>query len=152
MVEPPAQVARLCQTNFTAPAALAAALAERMAERRRGSIALVGTAAASHSLPFAATYSASKAGLSRYADALRLAVRDRGVTVTLVSPGFFTGEAAPSRPGEIAAGQVADKMIAAVLAGRAELVVPRRFVLLRWLDRLLPRPLRDRVLLSLRLP
>ncbi|WP_072675650.1 SDR family NAD(P)-dependent oxidoreductase [Erythrobacter sanguineus] len=152
VVEPPEQVIRLSQTNFTAPATLAAMLAERMAERGRGRIALVGTAAASHSLPFAATYSGSKAGLARYADALRLAVRDRGVSVTLVSPGFFAGGPTHARPGEIPAGRVADKMIAAVLAGRAELVVPRRFLLLRWLDRLLPRPVRDRVLLSLRLP
>jgi short-subunit dehydrogenase len=152
VVEPAEQVARLCQTNFTAPAALAATLAERMAERGCGRIALVGTAAASHSLPFAATYAGSKAGLARYADALRLAVRDRGVSVTLVSPGFFAGGPTGARPGEIPAGQVADKMIAAVLAGRAEVVVPRRFLLLRWLDRLLPRPVRDRVLLLLRLP
>lgn len=156
IVEDSAQVARLAQTNFVAPAAMAAALAARMAARGAGRIGVVGTAAASHSLPFAAAYSGSKAGLSRYVDALRLAVRGHGVTVTLVSPGFFAGTAqngaAPARPGEISADEVAGTMIAAVRAGRAELVVPRRFLLLRWLDRLLPRPLRDRVLLSLRAP
>ncbi|KUO51033.1 MAG: oxidoreductase [Sphingomonadales bacterium BRH_c42] len=156
VVEDPAQVARLCQVNFVAPAAIAAAMAGRMAARGRGRIALVGTAAASHSLPIAATYAGSKAGLARYADALRLSVRGHGVSVTLVSPGFFadmqTGGARPSLPGEISAGRVAEKMIPAVLAGRAELSVPRRFLLLRWFDRLLPRPLRDRILLSLRLP
>lgn len=156
VVEGPAQVARLCQANFTAPAAMAAALAERMAERGHGRIALVGTAAAAHSLPFAATYAGSKAGLARYADALRLAVARHGVSVTLVSPGFFaggpTGSSAAARPGEIPAERVAAAMIAAVMAGRAELVVPRRFLLLRWFDRLLPRPLRDRLLLSLPRP
>lgn len=152
LVEPPAQIIRLAQTNFVAPAAMAALLAERMAARGSGRIALVGTAAASHSLPFAAGYAGSKAGLARFADALRLAVAGRGVSVTLVSPGFFADEAALSRPGEIAAATVAERMIAAVMAGKAELVMPRRFLLLRWFDRLLPRPLRDRVLLSLRLP
>lgn len=155
VVEDAEQVARLCQTNLTAPAAMAAILAERMAARGRGRIALVGTAAAAHSLPFAAAYAGSKAGLARYADALRLAVKDRGVSVTLVSPGFFAdapdGQPAASRPGEISADKVAERMIAAVAAGRAELVVPRSFLLLRWFDRLLPRPLRDKVLLSLRL-
>lgn len=156
IVEEPAQVIRLIQTNFTAPAAMASLLASRMAVRGRGKIGVIGTAAASHSLPFAAGYSGSKAGLARYADALRLAVRDHGVSVTLISPGFFaapqnTNEAAP-RPGEIHAGIVADRVIAAVSSGRAEIVVPARFVLLRWLDRLLPRALRDRLLLSLRLP
>lgn len=152
VVEAPAQVIRLVQTNFVAPAAMASLLAERMAGRGAGRIALVGTAAASHSLPFAASYSGSKAGLARFADALRLAVRDRGVSVTLISPGFFADGAALARPGEIPAGTVAERMIGAVMAGKAELVVPRRFLLLRWFDRLLPRPLRDRILLSLRLP
>jgi short-subunit dehydrogenase len=156
IVEDPAQVARLCQTNLTAPAAMAAALAERMAARGGGRIALVGTAAAAHSLPFAAAYAGSKAGLARYADALRLAVGRRGVSVTLVSPGFFAGGPAggpaAARPSEIPASRVAEAMIAAVMAGRAEVVVPRRFLLLRWFDRLLPRPVRDRVLLSLPRP
>lgn len=156
LVEDPAQVARLIQTNFTAPVTMASFLAARMAARGSGRIGLIGTAAASHSLPFAAGYAASKAGLARYADALRLAVRDHGVTVTLISPGFFaprqSGNKAPSRPGEIDAGIVADRVIAALNAGRAEIVVPRRFLFLRWLDRLLPRFLLDRVLLSLRAP
>jgi len=38
-------------------------------------------------------------------------------------------------------------MIEAMLAGRAKIAVPRRFLLLRWFDQLLPRVLRDRVLL-----
>lgn len=153
IVEAPEQVMRLVRTNFAAPAAMAALLAERMAQRGAGRIALVGTAAASHSLRFAASYSGSKAGLARFADALRLAVRDYGVSITLISPGFFGDSgSAPTRPGEIDAGVVADRMIAAVMAGKPELVVPRRFLLLRWFDRLLPRTLRDRILLSLRLP
>ncbi len=156
VVEDAAQVARLGQANYVAPAAMAAAIAARMVCRGHGRIGLVGTAAASHSLPFAAAYAASKAGLARYADALRLAVKPHGVSVTLISPGFFAADdgigSTRSRPGEVSADAVAERMIAAVMAGKAELVMPRRFLLLRWLDRFLPRPLRDRVLLSLRLP
>ncbi len=151
VVEDPAQVIRLGQTNFVAPAAMAALLAERMAARGAGRIGVIGTAAASHSLPFAASYAGSKAGLARYTDALRLAAGPHGVSITLVSPGFFnTG--GPPRPGEIPASRVAERAIAALEAGAAECVVPRRFLLLRWLDRCLPRPLRDRILLALRLP
>ena len=75
-------------------------------ERGSGRIALVGTAAASHSLPFAAGYAGSKAGLARFADALRLAVAQplelpdrRGRTfptlsigVTLARPHELTAE------------------------------------------------------------
>jgi short-subunit dehydrogenase len=156
IVEDPAQVIRLSQTNFVAPAAMAALLADRMAQRGQGRIGIIGTAAASHSLPFAAAYSGSKAGLARFADALRLAVRRHGVSVTLISPGFFaptgSGAAANARPGEIPAGVVAERAIAAVGRGAAELVLPRRFLLLRWFDRLLPRRLRDRILLGLPRP
>jgi len=156
LVEDPAQVSRLGHANFVAPAAMAAAIATRMTQRRRGRIGLVGTAAASHSLPFAAAYAGSKAGLARFADALRLAVTRHGVSVTLITPGFFTEarfeDRRDLRPGEISAGAVAKRMITAVMAGRAELVVPRRFLLLRWLDRFLPRIVRDRLLLALRLP
>lgn len=151
VVENPEQVIRLGQTNFVAPAAMAALLAERMAARGAGRIGVIGTVAASHSLPFAASYAASKAGLARYTDALRLAVKPHGVSVTLVSPGFFNS-GGPPRPGEIPADRVAARAIAAVAAGAAECVVPWHFLLLRWLDRVLPRPLRDRILLALRLP
>lgn len=156
IVEDAALVERLGMANFVAPAVLAAEAADRMARRGRGRIGIVGTAAASHSLPFAAAYSGSKAGLARFADALRLAVKGHGVTVTLVSPGFFAARAgqgnAPVRPGEIPAGIVAARMIEAVAQGRPELVTPWPFAVLDVFSRFLPQPLRDRILLSLRQP
>ena len=149
------QVIRVSLANFVAPAAMAAEIAERMALRGGGRIGLVGSAAAWHSLPFAASYAASKAGLARFADALRLGVRDRGVTVTLVAPGFF----APSDPltaaprlGEIPSSVVAARLIAAIDKGAPELVTPWPFVALRIFGTVLPRPLRDRLLLSLPRP
>jgi short-subunit dehydrogenase len=98
-VEDARLVARLAEINFTAPAALAAALAGRMAERGCGNIVLIGSAAAFHALPFAAAYSGSKAGLARFAEALRLGVREHGVRVTLVSPGFVDTAAGRQAPG-----------------------------------------------------
>lgn len=153
IVEDPANVARLAQVNFAAPAAMATAIAARMAQRGTGRIGLIGTAAAFHSIPFAAAYSGSKAGLWRYGDALRLAVRPHGVRVSLVAPGFFTAASnEPRRPGEIPVEAVAARTIRALQTGRPHLVTPWTFALLRWIDRLLPRPLRDRLLLSLKLP
>jgi short-subunit dehydrogenase len=156
IVEDALQVARLGIANYVAPSALAAEIAGRMAQRKRGRIALVGTAAASHSLPFAAAYCGSKAGLSRFADALRLAVKGHGVTVTLVSPGFFAsgaaGKGARGRPAEIPVGVVAERMILAIARGKAELITPWPFAALRWIGCLMPRALRDRLLLSLTLP
>jgi short-subunit dehydrogenase len=155
-VEAPALVARLAAVNFAAPAALAAALAGRMADRGRGGIVLVGSAAAFHALPFAAAYSGTKAGLARFADALRLGVRPHGVTVTLVSPGFIDTAAGRKVPGPkpmmMQPQQVAARIAKAAAKGKAHLVLPWPFAMLRWLDRLLPPPLRDRLLLSLAPP
>lgn len=153
LVEAPAMVAQLAAINFAAPAALAAALAARMAARGSGRIVLVGSAASFHALPFAAAYSGSKAGLARFAEALRIGVRPHGVRVTLVSPGFIDTTAGRKVPGPkpmlMKPMLVAARIAAAAAAGKAHLVLPWPFVVLRWLDRLLPGPLRSRVLLAL---
>lgn len=142
--------------NFIAPAALSAELGERMARRRSGRIALVGTAAATHPLPMAAGYTSSKCGLSHFAEAMRLALKPHGVTVTLVSPGFFTpadeNAYAYARPGQIPVEVVARRLVTATARGRSELVTPWWFVFLRWVGKLMPRPLRDRVLARLPSP
>jgi short-subunit dehydrogenase len=155
-LESASSIIRHGQINFIAPAALCCELGERMANRGRGRIGLIGTAAASHSLPFAAGYTASKSGIARFADAIRIALKPHGVSVTLISPGFFSGSSgsAPtySRPGEISAERVASRAIRAVALGKAELVTPFPFRVLRWVGHVLPRPVRDRVLSALPRP
>ena len=155
-VEDAALIERLIAVNFTAPAVLAAALADRMATRGSGRIVLVGSAAAFHALPFAAAYSGTKAGLARFADALRLAIREHGVTVTLASPGFIDTAAGRKVPGPkpllLQPEQVAARIARAADRGAAHAIMPWPFAVLRLLDRLLPRPLRDRLLLSLSPP
>jgi short-subunit dehydrogenase len=153
IVEPAAQVARLVIVNFAAPAALAAALATRMATRGRGRILLVGSAAAFHALPHAASYAGSKAGLARFAEALRLAVAPLGVAVTLVSPGFIDwadgGRPVP-RALLLPLDEAARRILAAFEAGVGHAIIPRRFALLRLLDRALPAVLREPLLRRLR--
>lgn len=149
IVEPAAQVARLAVVNFATPAALAAALAARMAERRQGRILLVGSAAAFHALPHAPAYAASKAGLARFAEALRIAAAPRGVSITLVSPGFIDwadgGRPVP-RALLLPLEEAARRIMAAFDAGVGHVIIPRRFALLRLLDRLLPAVARDALL------
>ena len=156
LVEDAEQVAQLAAVNFAAPAAMAAALADRMAQRGGGRIVLIGSAAAFHALPFAAAYSGTKAGLARFADALRLSVRRHGISVTLVSPGFIDTAAGRQVPGPkpmlMPPEAVARQIARAAEAGRAHLILPWPFVALRWFDRLLPAPLRDWVLVRLAPP
>lgn len=156
LVEDAAMVARLGMVNFVAPTTMAAALAARMAARRHGTIVLVGSAAAFHALPFAAAYSGTKAGLARFTQALRLGVRAQGVRVTLVSPGFIDTAAGRKVPGPkpllMGPDAVAARIAQAAKRGEAHAIMPWHFAALRLLDRLLPRSLRDRVLLGLTPP
>lgn len=153
LVEDAAQVAATGMINFVATSTLAAALAGGMARRGKGQIVLVGSAAAFHALPFAAAYAGSKAGLARFAEALRIGVRRHGVRVILVSPGFIDTargrRGAGARPFELQPADAAARIARAAAWGRRHVVFPWPFVVLRWIDRLLPAPLRDRLLLAL---
>jgi len=156
LVENPQVVAAVTTVNFTAPATLATALAGRMAARGGGRIALVGSAAAFHALPFATAYAGSKAGLARFAEALRVAMKRHGVAVTLVSPGFIDTAAGRAvsgpKPMVLSAEHAAARIARAIARKTPHLVMPRPFAILRGFDRLLPRPLRDRLLLALAPP
>jgi len=155
-VEDPARVARLGLVNFVAPSAMAAAVAGRMAERGQGCIVLVGSAAAFHPLPFAAAYAGSKAGLARFADALRIGVARRGVHVLLVSPGFIDTAAGRRtggpKPFLMQPDAVAARIARAAERRQAHLVLPWPFRLLRWIELVLPGRLRDRLLRGLTPP
>lgn len=63
--------------------------AERMAARGRGQIALVSSLAGFRGLPGAPAYSASKAAARAWGDAVRGRMKRRGVTVSVVCPGFI---------------------------------------------------------------
>ena len=156
LVEDAAQVVRLGLVNFVATGAMAAAMARRMAQRREGRIVLVGSAAAFHALPFAAAYAGSKAGLARFAQALGLSVKEHGVQVVLVSPGFIDTAAgrktAGPRPFLLQPSDAAARIARAAARGQAHTIFPWPFAVLRWVDRLLPMALRDRLLLGLRPP
>lgn len=153
LAEDPAQVARTITINLAACAALAAALAQDMARCGSGEIVLVGSAASFHALPFAPAYAGSKAGLARFAAALRIGVRPHGVRVTLVSPGFIDTAAGRrnggGRPFAIRPADAAARIARAAARGQGHTVFPWPFAVLRWVDRLLPSPLRDRLLLAL---
>ena len=153
LVEDPELITRMALVNYVAPAAMASAMAARMAQRGGGRIVIIGSAAGHHSLPFAASYSSSKAGLARFADALRLAVQPHGVSVTLAAPGFINTPAAraqsQNRPFEIEVEEAARRIVRAGARGAAHYVTPWPFRALHAVDALLPNALRDRILAKL---
>ena len=127
-------------TNLLAPIELTRLLLPQMLERGSGNIVLIASVAGHIGLPSSATYSASKFGLRGFAHALRREVAQRGVGVTIISPGFIRTDMTrwmgnmPLPGPEIVARSIAK----ALERPRREVFVPGYYRLLVWLEHLLP--------------
>lgn len=80
------QAAALLDVNLLAGFALARALVPGM-RGRGGTIGFISSGSAYRALPYQWAYAASKAGIERLAEALRVELADSPVTVRVVSPG-----------------------------------------------------------------
>jgi len=92
-------VEELLEVNVTAALATVHALLPAMRARRRGQLALVSSLAAWHGLPLTPSYSASKAALKAYAEALRGWLAPEGIRVSVVMPGFVDSRMSRGFPG-----------------------------------------------------
>jgi short-subunit dehydrogenase len=84
---PCTDVRRLVEINMLAPLLLTRLLLPGMTARKRGHMVFVGSVAGHLGVENEAVYSATKAALRTYAEALRAEVRRQGVGVSVVSPG-----------------------------------------------------------------
>jgi short-subunit dehydrogenase len=87
--EPAALTVRQIEVNLLGAVHTIAPLAPLLCARRRGRIVAIASVAAFRGLPYSPGYSASKAGLRAYGEALRPLLAPHGVGVTVVCPGFF---------------------------------------------------------------
>ncbi|WP_246856523.1 SDR family NAD(P)-dependent oxidoreductase [Acetobacter vaccinii] len=151
--EEPEKVLQLALVNYATPVSLATAAARAMMARKGGRIALIGSVAGMYELPFAASYSSSKAGLAFFAKAARLAWRQHGVSLTLIAPGFVNTAMSQRlegpRPFLVSPRHAARVIARAVARQQAEYIFPWPFRVLNVLVRLVPQSLRERILLRL---
>ena len=141
---------RLVETNLLGAMHLAEPLIPLMQGRRRGAIGLISSLAALRGMPDHPAYCASKAGVLAYGEGLRAALRGDGITVSVVLPGYFdtaldahwTG----AKPLALPLAVMADRVAAALRAGRGRCFIPWRLGLLLRLLALLPSPLGDRLI------
>ena len=94
-----AQASALLDINLRVPMAMLNYLAPRMRQRGAGQLVLMSSLAAYHGLPVTPSYSASKAGIKAYGEALRGWLAADGVGVTVVMPGYVSSRMCHAMPG-----------------------------------------------------
>ncbi|WP_181441967.1 SDR family NAD(P)-dependent oxidoreductase [Swingsia samuiensis] len=150
LTELPHIVQNIACVNFSTPITLATEMAKRMAIRKSGNIALIGSVAAFHDLPMASAYSGSKAGLARFSTALHAAMKPHNVFVTLISPGYvdtpMSQRLVGARPFLVSPQKAARLISKAIGQGRAHLLFPRIFFITKVLEYLMPRSITHRLL------
>ncbi len=85
---PVEDVEEILQVNFFGAIYAINAVLPAMLERQRGQVVGMSSLAASRGIPFEAAYGASKAALGNYLESVRPGLRQHGIAVTTVYPGF----------------------------------------------------------------
>ena len=146
VLEPADGAAAILDINLKGAVAVAQAAARAMIGRRSGRIALISSLAAWHPLADAPAYSASKAGLVAWGEAMREALARHDVGMSIVLPGHIrtdqTAQQMGAQPLLMAPESAALRIKAGLDRGRPLIVFPRRLALLIKLGRLVPWRLR----------
>ncbi len=88
---------QLFDTNVLGPHRVCRAVVAHMREHKKGLIINISSVAANFGLPYRSFYSATKAALDRYSEALSTEVDRFGITVVVVQPGEFNTNIGASR-------------------------------------------------------
>jgi short-subunit dehydrogenase len=157
VIETAAAARNLLDTNLLASIETLHATLPHMRRRKSGQILLVTSQAGLAPLPDAPAYSASKAGLISYGLAMREALREEGIRVNVVCPGYVTSGMTAVHQGphpfKISAQAAAQKIIAGLRADRGLFGFPLPLFLLArcaiaapaWIRRLVMNGMRFRV-------
>jgi short-subunit dehydrogenase len=141
-------VRRLVEVNLLGAIDTVSGLVEAMRARGRGQIVIVASVAGLRGYPAMPTYSATKAALIAYGEAIRGWLRPSGIAVTVVCPGFVTSPMSArhkgSKPFEMPAEQAARIIARGIARKRAIVAFPFLLALGARLSRLLPAALSDR--------
>lgn len=143
-----ARLRRVMEVNFFAPTAFTREALPLLRQGNRPIIVNVGSVLGHRAVPEKSEYCASKFALHGWSDALRAELSKNGIDVLLVSPSttasefFDVADGAASQPqgafGVMSAETVARRAVAAIAAGRHEIILSASGTLLVWIDRLCP--------------
>jgi short-subunit dehydrogenase len=128
--------------NFMGVVNCLADLLPRMLPRRKGHVAWIASVAGYSGLPKAAAYGPTKAALINLAESLKPELDARGVTVSVVNPGFvetpLTAQNDFPMPFLMKADEAARLTIAGLAKGRFEIAYPTAFVTILKVMRVMP--------------
>lgn len=145
--EPEGQPAEVVEINLMGAINTVEPLIPRMIARGGGRVALISSIAAIRPSGDLPSYSASKAGVRAYGQAIRSGLRGRGVAVTVICPGFVTTPMAARhhgpKPFEVPAPRAAKLIRRAVAKRRGALTFPWAFSAMIFLGNRLPPVLSD---------
>jgi NAD(P)-dependent dehydrogenase (short-subunit alcohol dehydrogenase family) len=141
----PARFAHMMDTNYMGVVNCIAALAPGMLARGSGHLSWIASVAGYMGLPKAAAYGPTKAALINLAESLYPEMRAKGISVSVINPGFvetpLTAQNDFEMPFLMRSEDAARRTIEGLAAGRFEVAYPRRFVGILKSLRLLPYPL-----------
>lgn len=135
-------VRSMIDTNLTSVYLGLEAILPGLLAQGQGSVALVGSVAGYMGLPKAAVYGPTKAALINLAEVMYSELRDRGIGVYLVNPGFvstrLTAENDFHMPALLSTEQACEYIIRGFGKGQFEIHFPKRFSVALQLMRFLP--------------
>ncbi|MDX2258152.1 MAG: SDR family NAD(P)-dependent oxidoreductase [Hyphomicrobiaceae bacterium] len=136
-----AKVAKAMNINFMGVVHGIDAVLPAMLARRAGHIAIVGSVAGYRGLPGSAAYSPGKAALMNLAEVMRLELEGKGITTTIISPGFvdtpMTRVNDFPMPFIMPAGAAAERIVRGLEQRKYEIAFPWQLAYALWLGKVL---------------
>lgn len=133
------------QTNVIGTVATLDAATKMFLAQGHGHLVGMSSFSAFSPLPASAAYSASKAALTNYMNAMRLELMSKKINVTVIHPGFIKTDIAPHMdkyPFVIEADIAAQQMVRAIEAKKVNVIVPAMpWKAAKGLMKLMPDPL-----------
>lgn len=129
------RIAQTIQTNLTSALQLTRLVLPHMLLARRGHIVNMSSTAGKLGPAFGAAYGTTKAGLINFTQAIRAEYRGRGISASVICPGFTdeggiydrmkaqSGRRSPPLVGSTTVDRVADAVLRAIEKDRAEILV-----------------------------
>lgn len=119
---------RIIKTNLLGAIAVIDAAVAQFKQQGRGHVVGISSISAYRGIPGSGAYSASKAALTNYLDALRMELANKNIAVTVVHPGFVKTKIGPNMdkyPFAAEPEKVAKEIADGIARKKKNLIVPR---------------------------